>query len=89
MGRIKTLQVKRISHELMRLHADKFTHNYEQNKYIVNRLVSTPSKKLRNIITVITGYVTRLFKQSKEPKKSYTGLREDIEKFYTTKFHLS
>ena len=78
MGRIKTLQIKRISHELMRLHADKFTDSYKQNKNIVNNLVSTPSKKLRNIIT---GYVTRLVKQSKEPKKTYMP-QENIESFY-------
>lgn len=78
MGRIKTLQIKRISHELMRLHGDEFADKYEQNKEIVNRLVSTPSKKLRNIIT---GYVTRLVKQSKEPKKAYMP-QENIESFY-------
>lgn len=46
MRRIKTLPIKRISHELMTLHADKFTERYEQNKVIINKLASTPSKKL-------------------------------------------
>lgn len=63
----------------MKLHSDKFTESYEGNKEVVNNLILTPSKKLKN---TITGYVTRLVKQSKEPKKSYTGLSEDIEKFY-------
>mgnify|MGYP001576171499 CR=1 FL=1 len=78
MGRIKTLQIKRIGHELMRLCSDKFTDNYEQNKGVINNLITTPSKKLRNIIT---GYVTRLVKQSKEPKKAYMP-QENIESFY-------
>ena len=63
----------------MKLHADKFTDIYEENKEIVNNLITTPSNKLKNIIT---GYVTRLVKQGKEPKKSYTGLSEDIQKYY-------
>ena len=79
MGRIKTLQIKRITRELMKLHSDKFTEDYKGNKEVVKNLISTQSNKLRNIIT---GYVTRLVRQSKEPKKSYTGLSEDIEKFY-------
>lgn len=80
MGRIKTLQIKRITRELMRLHADKFTGSYEENKKILNGLILTQSKKLRNIIA---GYVTRLVKQSKEPKKAYALFGgEDIERYY-------
>jgi small subunit ribosomal protein S17e len=65
MGRIKTVQVKRASRQLMSLHGSEFTESYEKNKEIVNKLIITQSKKLRNIIT---GYVTRLVKQSKQPK---------------------
>ncbi len=81
MGRIKTLQIKRITHELMGLHADKFTDNYEKNKEIVNGLISTPSKKLRN---AIAGYVTRLAKQGKESKKMYASFDsgEDLNIYY-------
>jgi len=79
MGRIKTLQIKRVTHELMNLHGDKFTDTYEKNKEIVNKLISTPSKKLRN---AIAGYVTRLVKQSKEPKKKYISSEENMEVFY-------
>ena len=63
----------------MKLHADKFTDDYYVNKEIVNQLISTPSKKLRNIIT---GYVTRLVKQSKEPKEIRISSSEDIQKYY-------
>ena len=81
MGRIKTLPIKRMTHKLMELHGNEFTDTYEKNKEIVNKLVSTPSKKLRN---AIAGYITRLVKKSKEPKKLYSSSdsSEDIEKFY-------
>ena len=79
MGRIKTVQIKRITHKLMELHGDKFTDKYEENKLIVNGLISTQSNKLRN---VIAGYVTRLAKQKGEPKKLYTASIEDINKYY-------
>ena len=79
MGRIKTLQIKRITHELMKLHGNEFTDNYEKNKEIVNGLISTPSKKLRN---AIAGYVTRLVKKGREPTKEYIHSSEDIEAFY-------
>ncbi len=29
MGRIKTVPIKRITHELIKLHRDRFTDNYE------------------------------------------------------------
>ena len=54
IGRIKTLQIKGVRHELMRLHADKFIESYENNKEAIKNLVSTQSKKLRN---TIPGYV--------------------------------
>ncbi len=79
MGRIKTVQIKRITHELMDLHGSKFTDNYEKNKEIVNKLISTPSKKLRN---VIAGYVTRLVKQGRGPQKVHTTPSEDLDIFY-------
>ena len=79
MGRVKTLQVKRVTHELMDLYGTEFTDSYEKNKIIVNKFISTPSKKLRN---VIAGYVTRLAKKSNEPKKTYTHKFEDIDSFY-------
>ena len=65
----------------MELHGNEFTDTYEKNKEIVNKLVLTPSKKLRN---AIAGYITRLVKKSKEPKKLYSSSDsgEDIEKFY-------
>jgi len=63
MGRIKTLLIKRITNELIRIHGDKLSDNFQNNKQIVNKLVTTPSKKLKNIIA---GYATRLMKKNKE-----------------------
>lgn len=81
MGRIKTILIKRVAHKLMELHDNEFTDNFDKNKEIVNKLVSTSSKKLKNIIT---GYLTRLVKKSREPKKisPKAGSSEDLEIYY-------
>ncbi len=63
MGRIKTILVKRIGHQLMELHGDEFTDDFEKNKEIVDKIIEAPSKKLRN---VIAGYVTKLVKKKGE-----------------------
>ena len=75
MGRIKTDLIKRVTHKLMEEHGDKFTDDFEKNKEILNKLISTPSKKLRN---VIAGYVTRLIKKGKEPRNPYKILDENF-----------
>lgn len=59
MGRIKTKQMKRLSLQLMREYKESFTQTYDENKKIVERHLSGPSKKIRN---VVAGYVTRLMK---------------------------
>lgn len=66
MGRIKTTQIKRVTHELMELHGNEFTNSFEENQQIVNKFISTPSKRLRN---KIAGYVTKLVKKSKESEE--------------------
>jgi len=60
MGRIKTTFIKRKTKELLHLHGDKFTTDFEQNKKVTGQYTSGGSKKLRN---VIAGYLTRLKKQ--------------------------
>ncbi|MBS3128553.1 30S ribosomal protein S17e [Candidatus Woesearchaeota archaeon] len=60
MGRIKTQQVKRITEELYKKHADQFTPNYENNKVVLNQLTLIPSKKIRN---TIAGYLARKAQQ--------------------------
>lgn len=60
MGRIKTKFIKRKTKELLKVHGDKFTDDFTQNKQLTNRYTRTQSKKLRNIIA---GYMTRLKKK--------------------------
>jgi len=43
----------------MREYKESFTQTYDENKKIVERHLSGPSKKIRN---VVAGYVTRLMK---------------------------
>lgn len=57
MGRIKTAKIKRQTLEIVNKYADKLTTSYVENKKILNSLIATQSKKLRNIIA---GYATRL-----------------------------
>ncbi len=60
MGRIKTTRIKRKTKELLKIHGEKFTSDFTQNKDLTNKYVSVQSKKLRNIIA---GYMTRLKKR--------------------------
>jgi small subunit ribosomal protein S17e len=62
MGRIKTQLIKRISNKLFAEHKTEFKTDFNENKEVVAKLASIPSKKIRNIIA---GYVTRLM-QTKE-----------------------
>jgi len=57
LGKVRIDTVKRTSRELVRRFPDRFTGDFESDKEMVNQLVTTPSKRLRNRIA---GYVTRL-----------------------------
>jgi small subunit ribosomal protein S17e len=57
LGKVRTDTVKRISRELLKRFPDRFTGDFESDKKMVNDLVTTPSKRLRNRIA---GYITRL-----------------------------
>jgi small subunit ribosomal protein S17e len=57
LGKVRTDTVKRISRELLRTFPERFTGEFESDKQMVNELVITPSKRLRNRIA---GYITRL-----------------------------
>jgi len=59
MGRIKTQRIKAKTLELMDLHGEEFTTDYDKNKVIVEEFAVIRSKKIRN---VIAGYATRLKK---------------------------
>lgn len=51
---------------MIRLHGNKFTSDFESNQEMVSKLISTPSKILKN---KIAGYVTKLIKKSKESEE--------------------
>jgi small subunit ribosomal protein S17e len=57
LGKVRTETVKRVSRELLRRFPDRFSGDFESDKQVVNDLVLTSSKRLRNRIA---GYVTRL-----------------------------
>lgn len=57
MGKVRTETVKRVSRELLRRFPDRFAGDFESDKQVVNDLVLTSSKRLRNRIA---GYITRL-----------------------------
>jgi small subunit ribosomal protein S17e len=57
LGKVRTETVKRVSRELLRKYPDRFAGDFESDKAVVNELVLTSSKRLRNRIA---GYVTRL-----------------------------
>lgn len=56
MGNVRTDQVKRTARELVRRFPDKFSADFEENKHLVNQLVSGTTTKIRN---QIAGYITR------------------------------
>ncbi len=62
MGRIKTALIKRVTFQILEEHKEKFTSDYAHNKRIVDSILETGSKKLRNIIA---GYITRNVKGKK------------------------
>ncbi len=61
MGRIKTSYVKNISREVFEKHKDKFTTDFSKNKQFLKENFELSSQKLTN---VISGYITKLKKQS-------------------------
>ncbi|MBI2572874.1 30S ribosomal protein S17e [Candidatus Woesearchaeota archaeon] len=60
MGRIKTTRIKRKTKELLKMHGEKFSADFTQNKLLTNKFTTVQGKKLRNIIA---GYMTRLKKR--------------------------
>lgn len=57
MGKVRTVLVKRLSRELVERYSDSFTTDFDQNKEVVDELLTNTTKRLRNRIA---GYVTRL-----------------------------
>ncbi|HIH17434.1 MAG TPA: 30S ribosomal protein S17e [Nanoarchaeota archaeon] len=56
MGRVKSLQIKRISKKIFEEYPSKFSTDFEKNKKSVDSMVDT-SKKFKNLIA---GCITKL-----------------------------
>ena len=65
MGNIRTKDIKKASHELIKMYPDRFNKEFENNKNIVRELKLIDSKIVRN---KVAGYITRI----KNPRK-YRG----------------
>jgi small subunit ribosomal protein S17e len=63
MGRIKTQFIKRLTPELFKKNREQFKENFNENKPLVDSMLTRPTKKVRN---VIAGYLTRLAKKKEE-----------------------
>ena len=65
VGKVRTETIKRIAKDLLERYPDKFTVGYEANRQIIDQIVDSRSKRLRNRIS---GYVTRLKKVEEQSK---------------------
>jgi len=72
LGNVRPEHVKRLARELLRLYADKFTTNFDNNKEAIRSLTNISSPKLRNRVA---GYVTRLLTM----QVAQTSQSEDTE----------
>jgi len=69
LGKVRTEMVKRIAKDLLERHPEKFTVDYETNKQVIDQIVDSRSKRLRNRIS---GYVTGL-KKAEERNRTPTA----------------
>jgi small subunit ribosomal protein S17e len=59
MGKVRTVLIKRLARELVDRYSENLSTDFEQNKELVDELLSNTTKRLRNRIA---GYVTHLMK---------------------------
>ena len=59
MGKVRTVLIKRISRELVDRYSVSFTTDFDNNKVVVDELLTNTTKRLRNRIA---GYITHLVK---------------------------
>lgn len=57
MGRVRTIMIKKTARELVQMSPERFSTDYEENKKVVDELLNSTTKRVRNRIA---GYVTRL-----------------------------
>lgn len=77
MGNVRPEKVKKVARELLVKYSDKFTADFEQNKKILETILYTQSKSLRN---TIAGYITRLATLSMpEPTQQIDPKKETVQ----------
>jgi len=81
LGKVRTETIKRIAKNLLERHPDKFTVDYEANKRVIDQIVDSRSKRLRNRIS---GYLTGLKKMEKRNEapiapSTQEGALEEVE----------
>jgi small subunit ribosomal protein S17e len=69
VGKVRIRLVKRVARQLLESNPQLFTRDFEANKRVVSKLISTRSKKLRN---QIAGYITHLVAIRSREKKVET-----------------
>ena len=59
MGKVRTIQIKNVSKELISKYPDVFTIDFDTNKKLLDKYLEIGSKHLRNRIS---GYIVNLLK---------------------------
>jgi small subunit ribosomal protein S17e len=62
MGKVRPTLVKRTAREMLREFPEKFKHDFEHNKSVLEDLLVLPSKRMRNMVA---GYITHLKRPGK------------------------
>ncbi|KON29625.1 30S ribosomal protein S17e [miscellaneous Crenarchaeota group archaeon SMTZ1-55] len=55
MGKSRRIKTKRLAHEVLEKHPDRFTTDFEENKTLLEEILLNSTKRLRN---KIAGYIT-------------------------------
>lgn len=71
MGNVRTRVIKSTAKRLLEYYPDLFKPDFEHNKKIVARLISTKSKRVRN---QIAGYITHLLRIRERREKQIAAL---------------
>ncbi|MCD6502757.1 MAG: 30S ribosomal protein S17e [Thermoplasmata archaeon] len=66
MGAVKPAFIKKAAKELLEKYRDLFTGDFEHNKKVVQVLIKTDSKFVRN---TIAGYITRIINRERRKKQ--------------------
>jgi small subunit ribosomal protein S17e len=55
LGKSRRIKTKRLAHEVLEKHPDRFTTDFEENKTLLEEILLNSTKRLRN---KIAGYIT-------------------------------